>query len=73
MADRDDILKERQEQEYLGVWWIPSADAEQRNVSGVIELLRAKNWICNSWAPFRRAKGNLPLRIILSSMAQVMG
>lgn len=38
MADRDDILKERQEQEYLGVWWIPSADAEQRNVSGVMRI-----------------------------------
>ena len=38
MADRDGILKERQEQAYLGVWWIPSADADQRNVSGVMRI-----------------------------------
>ena len=38
MADRDDILKEREEQEYLGVWWIPSDNAEQRNVSGVMRI-----------------------------------
>ncbi len=38
MADRDDILKERQEQEYLGIWWIPGDDAEQRNVSGVMRI-----------------------------------
>lgn len=38
MADRDDILKERQEKEYLGVWWIPSDGGEQRNVSGVMRI-----------------------------------
>lgn len=38
MADRDDILKERQEQEYLGVWWIPNDGDEQRNVSGVMRI-----------------------------------
>ncbi len=38
MADRDDILKERQEQAYLGIWWIPDDDAEQRNVSGVMRI-----------------------------------
>ena len=38
MADRDDILKERQEQEYLGVWWIPNDGGERRNVSGVMRI-----------------------------------
>lgn len=43
MADRDDILKERQEQEYLGVWWIPNDGGEQRNVSGVVRIAEGEN------------------------------
>ena len=38
MADRDDILKKRQDQEHLGVRWMLSDEAEQCNVSGVVRI-----------------------------------
>ena len=39
MADRDDILKKRQDQEHLGVRWMLSDEAEQCNVSGVVRIV----------------------------------
>ncbi len=64
MADKDDILKEREEQEYLGVWWIPSADAEQRNVSGVMRIAEGEKLdlqLLGTFSPGERQFAFVPL------------
>ena len=42
MADKDDILAEMREQEYLGVWWIPNGEENPHRVTGILHVVEGE-------------------------------